>query len=268
MPFVDIPEGKILIGSNKGGLIHGSERPRYQAQIQSFKVMDSLLTRKQYAKIMGRDDESEENVDDLPWEEIENIITIVQEEIGTEHEVRLPSHAEWLRSKDHLGFELPLACEEILWDHPHNNNRGAPLDGWPRIDDRMESMMRRYRVCMKSHPKRSGIVFKSQTPIFSAQKNAHLRLLIRRKSESESIVIPEEADFNAILKQEALFALFIGIIPSFLIPIFRGYSDYVFEGWANLLFGGICFSLVTATIWRPRRPTWYLNEGGGGLTSK
>jgi len=257
-----------MIGSNKGGLIHGSERPRYQAHIQSFKVMDTLLTRKQYARIVGRDDDGEENVDYLTWEEIEKVIAIVQEEIGTEHEVRLPSHAEWLRSKDHLEFELPSACEEILWDHPHNNNRGAPIDGRPRIDDRMESMMRRYRVCMKSHPKKSGIVFKSQTPIFSPQKNAHLRLMIRRKAESKALVVPEEADFNAILKQEALFALVIGIIPSFLIPVFRGYSDYAFEGWANLLFGGICFSLVSATIWRPRRPTWYLNEEGNELTPK
>ncbi|MDP6010287.1 MAG: hypothetical protein QF707_00680 [Candidatus Poseidoniaceae archaeon] len=229
--------------------------------------MDSLLTRKQFARIKGREHDGDKtNVDNLSWDEIEDMIAIVQEEVGTEHEVRLPSHAEWVRSKSHLGFELPLACEEILWDHPHNNNRGAPIDGRPRIDDRIESMMRRYRVCMKSHPKKSGLVFKSQTPIFSAQKDAHLRLLIRRKSENESIKIPEEADFSAILKQEALFALLIGIIPSFLIPVFRGYSNYAFEGWANLLFGGICFSLVSATIWRPRRPTWYLNEEGNELT--
>ena len=128
--------------------------------------------------------------------------------------------------------------------------------------------MRRYRVCMKSHPKKSGIVFKSQTPIFSAQKDAHLRLLISKKFENEPITIPEEADFASILKQETMFALLIGIIPSFLIPIFRGYSDYVFEGWANLLFGGICVSLASATIWRPRRPTWYLNEEGEQVTPK
>ena len=230
--------------------------------------MDSLLTRKQFAEIMGRDDDDEIPVDYLTWEEIEKMIAIVQKEIGAEHIVRLPSHAEWLRSKEFLGFELPLACEEIMWDHPHNNNRGAPIDGRPRIDDRMENMMRRYRVCMKSHPKKSGIVFKSQTPIFSAQKDAHLRLLIGKKFVDEAITIPEEADFTSILKQETLFALVIGIIPSFLIPIFRGYSDYVFEGWANLLFGGICVSLASATIWRPRRPTWYLNKEGNQVIPK
>ncbi len=258
--FVEVPEGSVLVGSDKGGLVHASERPRYQAKIEDFRVMDSLLTKRQFACIMGEESEDDEPIDSLSWQQIEEMLENFQSELDGDYEVRLPSEAEWLRCKEHLDLNLPVACEEILWDHPHNNNRGAHSDGRPRIDGRADNLMRRYRVSMKSHPTKPGRTFKTQTPVFSPQKDAHFRLLIRKVVDKEAPSVPEEADFAAIFRQEAIFALFIGIIPSFLIPIARGFSNYIYEGWANLLFGGICFSLVTALFWRPRRPTWYIDE--------
>ena len=117
---------------------------------------------------------------------------------------------------------------------------------------------------MKAHPTRPGKTFKVQTPVFSPQKDTYIRLLIRKREQNETVLVPETADLSAIIRQEALFALFLGIIPSFLIPITQGFSDYVYEGWLNLVFGGICISLASAAIWRPRRPTWMLNESMDG----
>ena len=47
-----IPSGHVLIGTDKGGLVHGSERPRYEASIPEFMIMYSFLTVKQFNKIV------------------------------------------------------------------------------------------------------------------------------------------------------------------------------------------------------------------------
>ena len=42
------------------------------------------------------------------------------------------------------------------------------------------------------------------------------------------------------MRSEMLWTTVLGIVPSFLIPVLRGMSDYAIEGWVNLLFGGLC----------------------------
>jgi hypothetical protein len=263
-----IPSGHVLIGTDKGGLVHGSERPRYEASIPEFMMMYSFLTVKQFNQIVDEEGGENSPIEKLNWEDVERLLKVISAELPTGFEVRLPSEAEWMRGKQHLGFELPLACEEMLWDHPSNNNRGAPIDGRPRLDERVGSLMKRYRASIKSHPTKKGLTFRSQTPIFSPQADTFIRLVIRKTASSEAIRVPEEADLKAIFKQEVLIAIMIGIIPSFLIPIFRGFSDYVLDGWANLVFGGLCISFASAAIWRPRRPTWYLDDDGKSLIAR
>ncbi|MEC8540312.1 MAG: hypothetical protein VXY53_00540 [Candidatus Thermoplasmatota archaeon] len=53
----------------------------------------------------------------------------------------------------------------------------------------------------------------------------------------------------------------LGVIPSFAIPWLRGLGDYVYSGWVNLLFGGLCVGFVTGAIWRPRRPIITYEQG-------
>lgn len=263
-----IPPGNVLIGTNKGGLVHGSERPRYEASIPEFMIMYSFLTVKQFNQIIEKEGGENSPIEKLNWEDVEKILTVISTELPTGFEVRLPSEAEWMRAKQHLGFELPLACEEMLWDHPSNNNRGAPIDGRPRLDERAGSLMKRYRASIKSHPTKKGLTFRSQTPVFSPQADTFIRLVIRKIESSEVVIVPEEADLKAVFKQEVMIAIMIGIVPSFLIPIFRGFSDYVLDGWANLIFGGLCISFASAAIWRPRRPTWYLADDGKSLIAR
>ncbi|MBT6973224.1 MAG: hypothetical protein HOA04_09005 [Euryarchaeota archaeon] len=128
--------------------------------------------------------------------------------------------------------------------------------------------MKRYRASIKSHPTKRGLTFRSQTPIFAPQADTYIRLVIRKIGSSEGIIVPEEADLKAVFKQEILIAIMIGIVPSFLIPIFRGFSDYVLDGWVNLIFGGLCISFASAAIWRPKRPTWYLADDGKSLIAR
>ena len=263
-----IPPGNVLIGTNKGGLVHGSERPRYEASIPEFMIMSSFLSVKQFNQIIEKEGGGNSPIEKLNWEDVEKIIKVISTELSTDFEVRLPSEAEWMRAKQHLGFELPLACEEMLWDHPSNNNRGAPIDGRPRLDERVGSFMKRYRASIKSHPTKKGLTFRSQTPIFAPQADTYIRLVIRKIGSSEGIIVPEEADLKAVFKQEILIAIMIGIVPSFLIPIFRGFSDYVLDGWVNLIFGGLCISFASAAIWRPKRPTWYLADDGKSLIAR
>ena len=66
----------------------------------------------------------------------------------------------------------------------------------------------------------------------------------------------------ANIRSEIMWTFILGIIPSFTIPILRGFSSYAIDGWANLLFGGLCAGFVTGAFWRPRRASWGLDENG------
>ena len=51
-------------------------------------------------------------------------------------------------------------------------------------------------------------------------------------------------------RTEIIWTTLLGIIPSFLIPVIRGFGSYALDGWANLLFGGLVAGFVTGAIWR------------------
>ena len=73
--------------------------------------------------------------------------------------------------------------------------------------------------------------------------------------------VPKSADVLGNLRTEVIWTTLLGIVPSFLIPVFRGFGSYAIDGWANLLFGGLVAGFVTGAIWRPRRPSIPYEEG-------
>ena len=75
--------------------------------------MDSLLTKQQFACIMGEESEDDEPIDSLSWQQIEEMLENFQSELDGDYEVRLPSEAEWLRCKEHLDLNLPVACKKF-----------------------------------------------------------------------------------------------------------------------------------------------------------
>jgi hypothetical protein len=94
------------------------------------------------------------------------------------------------------------------------------------------------------------------------------RLVISPIRKGEAVRVPESADLTRNIRSEILWITLLGIIPSFTIPILRGFDSYAIDGWANLLFGGLCVGFVSGAFWRPRRATWYLDEDGALITRK
>ena len=96
------------------------------------------------------------------------------------------------------------------------------------------------------------------------QATTKSRLQISRFSKREGDVprVPDNANLSSNIRSELFWTTILGIIPSFTIPILRGFSSYAVDGWANLLFGGLCAGFVTGAFWRPKRPTWGLDDNG------
>ncbi len=267
--------GSILLGSDKGSLPYGSERPRHEVRLAERWVATEMLSRKIWALAMGDDEptEPESPLDGKSWKEIEDFLAKVGQAAAVDGDTfplgewRLPSESEWMHAEIQLGISVPKATEELLADHPHPNHRGAPTDGRPRMDTNPHSMMRLYRISRKAHPTKPDISVKSQAPVKNGQEGMVFRLMFIPKEVSPKVVgdcilVPEEIDAARLFKREAIIALVVGIIPSFAIPVLRGFNDYATSGWANLLFGGLVISFASSVFWRPRTETWVYSADG------
>ena len=94
------------------------------------------------------------------------------------------------------------------------------------------------------------------------------RLVVSPKREGEAPRVPDNANLASNIRSELFWISILGIIPSFTIPILRGFSSYAIDGWANLLFGGLCAGFVTGAFWRPKRATWGLDSNGNVVQLK
>ena len=263
--FLSIPAGKVCVGTDKGGWIHASERPRYEAVLPDFLIMKNPLSTVDAAKIMGE----ETPAVGVPLDLIDSeIITELCRRITleAEGEARPPSEAEWQRAQDLAGLNLPCDLTEVLADHPASNHRGAPLDGRPRINNQ-NSITLGQRVAYSCHPKKENVLMRCVSPIDRPLQNVVFRISISPKRTSAIAIVPEHGDLSSSIRSELLWVFLIGIIPSFAIPMIRGFSDYAVDGWVNLLFGGLCIGFVSGAFWRPRRPTFY-QDGEGNIVTR
>ena len=89
--------------------------------------------------------------------------------------------------------------------------------------------------------------------------------LVRNKqkigSKKQINVLPSASDKIRIFSEELLICMLIGIIPSFIWAYFNASSNYIYEGWLNLIFGGLFFGFFTIIFWRPRTKTWMIEDG-------
>ncbi|HIA90310.1 MAG TPA: hypothetical protein EYN46_05445 [Candidatus Poseidoniales archaeon] len=276
--LVRLGTGSILLGSDKGALPYGSERPRHEVRLAERWIATEMLSRKIWALAVGEDEPTEPDspVEGKSWEEIEDFLTEVSQAAAADAgnfqqgEWRLPSESEWMHAEVQLGISVPKAKEELLVDHPHANHRGAPTDGRPRMDTNPHSMMRLYRISRKAHPTKVDFSVKSQAPVKNGQDGMVFRLMFIPKEVSPTVVgdcllVPEEIDAARLFKREAIIALVVGIIPSFAIPVLRGFNSYAVSGWANLLFGGLVISFASSVFWRPRTETWVFSADGQSM---
>ena len=138
LEFIPIASGSSWLGSDRGGWIYASQRPRYEVRLPSFYILQHPLTRGQVAMLLGESETPEganEPMTGLTINEIESLQTTVQstlESIDTEQslEVRLPSFPEWNHAFSKI--ELKPGVVEILSDAAATSHRGGMMDGRPR----------------------------------------------------------------------------------------------------------------------------------------
>ena len=266
LEFVPIASGSSWLGSDKGGWIYASQRPRYEVRLPTFYILKKPLTRRQVATLL--DEEMDLELPDNPMTgltipEIETLqekiaIGLGSMELEDSFDVRLPSFPEWNHAFSNI--ELKPGIVEILSDAAATSHRGGMMDGRPRPIE-TDGPLQYHRLAVEMHPRKTESFATSNIPVDRTLPNTVIRFVLSPPREEPIRRVPESADLIGNLKTEIFWTTVLGIIPSFLIPIIRGFGSYAIDGWVNLLFGGLVAGFVTGAIWRPRRPSISYEEG-------
>jgi hypothetical protein len=266
LDFKRVPQGSSFLGSDKGGWIYASQRPRYEVQLPDYYILEHPITRGQVAGLLGENEDvedSEEPMIGLIESEIEAIRKQIEEQLDIsglpgKWEVRSPSFPEWHHARNEI--HLNSGIVEILGDAAAANHRGAMMDGRVRPIE-TTGPLQYHRLAVEMHPKRKDVFATSNIPVDRSLTNTVVRFVISPVREAPARRVPKTADSWGNFRTEMLWTTLLGIVPSFLIPILRGFDTYALDGWPNLLFGGLVAGFVTGAIWRPRRPTISFEEG-------
>jgi hypothetical protein len=266
LDFKRVPQGSSFLGSDKGGWIYASQRPRYEVQLPDYYILEHPITRGEVAVLLGENEDvedSEEPMIGLIESEIEAIRKQIEEQLDIsglpgKWEVRSPSFPEWHHARNEIHLDSGIV--EILGDAAAANHRGAMMDGRVRPIE-TTGPLQYHRLAVEMHPKRKDVFATSNIPVDRSLTNTVVRFVISPVREAPARRVPKTADSWGNFRTEMLWTTLLGIVPSFLIPILRGFDTYALDGWPNLLFGGLVAGFVTGAIWRPRRPTISFEEG-------
>ena len=262
LEFIPISSGSSWLGSDKGGWIYASQRPRYEVRLPSYYIMKKPLTRGQVARLLDEDespDEPNEPMTGLIIDEIHALKEAIESNLEEESlDVRLPSFPEWNHASEQI--ELNPGIVEILSDAAATSHRGGMMDGRPRPIE-TSGPLQHHRLAVEMHPRKSGTFATSNIPVDRPLPDTVFRFVLSPPRTEPPRRVPKSADVLGNLRTEIIWTTLLGIIPSFLIPVIRGFGTYAIDGWANLLFGGLVAGFVTGAIWRPRRPSISYEEG-------
>ena len=262
LEFIPISSGSSWLGSDKGGWIYASQRPRYEVRLPSYYIMKKPLTRGQVARLLDEDespDEPDKPMTGLTIDEIHALREAIESNLEEESlDVRLPSFPEWNHASEQI--ELNPGIVEILSDAAATSHRGGMMDGRPRPIE-TNGPLQHHRLAVEMHPRKSGTFATSNIPVDRPLPNTVFRFVLTPPRTEPPRRVPKSADVLGNLRTEIIWTTLLGIIPSFLIPVIRGFGTYAIDGWANLLFGGLVAGFVTGAIWRPRRPSISYEEG-------
>ena len=266
LDFKRVPQGSSFLGSDKGGWIYASQRPRYEVQLPDYYILEHPITRGEVAVLLGENEDvedSEEPMIGLIESEIEAIRKQIEDQLDIsgvpgKWEVRSPSFPEWHHARNEIHLDSGIV--EILGDAAAANHRGAMMDGRVRPIE-TTGPLQYHRLAVEMHPKRKDVFATSNIPVDRSLTNTVVRFVISPVREAPARRVPKTADSWGNFRTEMLWTTLLGIVPSFLIPILRGFDTYALDGWPNLLFGGLVAGFVTGAIWRPRRPTISFEEG-------
>ena len=266
LEFIPIESGSSWLGSDKGGWIYASQRPRYEVRLPDFYILKNPITRGQVARILGEDEQPEdpdEPMTGLTINEIDSLQSTLEsafESVKEDHslDVRLPSFPEWNHAFSQI--ELRPGIVEILSDAAATSHRGGMMDGRPRPIE-TNGPLQHHRLAVEIHPRKQDSFATSNIPVDRPLPNTVIRFILSPSRTEPVRRVPKSADVLGNLRTEVIWTTLLGIVPSFLIPVFRGFGSYAIDGWANLLFGGLVAGFVTGAIWRPRRPSIPYEEG-------
>lgn len=266
LEFIPIESGSSWLGSDKGGWIYASQRPRYEVRLPDFYILKNPLTRGQVARILGEDEQPEdpdEPMTGLTINEIDSLQSTLEsafESVKEDHslDVRLPSFPEWNHAFSQI--ELRPGIVEILSDAAATSHRGGMMDGRPRPIE-TNGPLQHHRLAVEIHPRKQDSFATSNIPVDRPLPNTVIRFVLSPPRTEPVRRVPKSADVLGNLRTEVIWTTLLGIVPSFLIPVFRGFGSYAIDGWANLLFGGLVAGFVTGAIWRPRRPSIPYEDG-------
>ena len=266
LDFKRVPQGSSFLGSDKGGWIYASQRPRYEVQLPDYYILEHPITRGEVAGLLGENEDVEDSEEPMIGL-IESEIEAIRKQIGEQldisglpgkWEVRSPSFPEWHHARNEI--HLDSGVVEILGDAAAANHRGAMMDGRVRPIE-TTGPLQYHRLAVEMHPKRKDVFATSNIPVDRSLTNTVVRFVVSPVREAPARRVPKTADSWGNFRTEMLWTTLLGIAPSFLIPILRGFDTYALDGWPNLLFGGLVAGFVTGAIWRPRRPTISFEEG-------
>ena len=266
LEFIPIASGSSWLGSDKGGWIYASQRPRYEVRLPTFYILKKPLTRRQIATILDEEMDLELPDDPMTGLTIPEIETLQEKiaigldsmELEDSFDVRLPSFPEWNHAFSNI--DLKPGIVEILSDAAATSHRGGMMDGRPRPIE-TDGPLQYHRLAVEMHPRKTESFATSNIPVDRTLPNTVIRFVLSPPRDEPIRRVPESADLIGNLKTEIFWTTVLGIIPSFLIPIIRGFGSYAIDGWVNLLFGGLVAGFVTGAIWRPRRPSISYEEG-------
>ena len=264
--FHHVKADSIFVGENKGGWIYASQRPKHEVRCPDFFITKEPLNLTELSTILGSDLSPG---DEKTWnkERLSAIISLLNQDIAAcvaeldgDWEIRCPTQSEWLHAKNSAIIDCKAGSKEILSDAVSSNYRGAMMDGRPRLfQDR--GPMQWHTATMEIHPNNSSIHALSSAPMDRDSSGLSLRLVVTPIRKGAARIVPKRADYGANIRSELLWTTILGVIPSFAIPWLRGMGDYVYSGWVNLLFGGLCVGFVTGAFWRPKRPIIMYQDG-------
>ncbi len=266
LEFVPVLSGSSWLGSDKGGWVYASQRPRYEVRLPTFYILKRPLSRGQVAQLLGEEHQPEdpdEPMMGLTIDEIRALQNAILSSFESNQEIsalelRLPSFPEWNHAFSQI--ELNPGIVEILSDAAATSHRGGMMDGRPRPVE-TNGPLQHHRLAVEMHPRKHESFATSNIPVDRPLPNTVFRFVLSPPRTEPARRVPKSADVFGNLRTEVIWTTLLGIIPSFLIPVIRGFGSYAVDGWANLLFGGLVAGFVTGAIWRPRRPSIPYEEG-------
>ena len=255
--WIPVSPGTAWLGDDRGALMHVSNGPRHEIRIENeFEISSIPITFSQWKTLTGQ------SIDGVASDSTLNRLTPLMIEgalVGTDGALRPPSEAEWALASEQGTIGRGEVQVEVLSDRPPRSGYwGAPCDGRPWIPQVHGGGVSDHTAHVTRIWGESGTM-RGATPRGVSRPQMGFRLVRSPVSDGE-LKMPTSPPKSDLIVRESIIAIIVGIIPSFTWAYFNASSRYLSESWLNIAVGGVFFSLMTALIWRPKSPSYSIQD--------